>query len=193
MAKNTSVNLITPKTLSHFAIRRTKRVWKRVATTALIITISSTFWLVSATNKIQKQIAAEVDSGNGPRRVLAKHQQLQQYLSKLSQVEREQMRLRSKHSPLSLFALLTDIKDQLDGELEVERIDYALDKLQLKAASSSSGKVTLQMVTTSTIKSSSVIEKLTHCGFFRDVQLSTALVKADAATEDLRFSVACKF
>ncbi len=190
---NNSVNLITPKTLSSFAVRKTKRIWIRVAAIALVITISSTCWLVSATREIDKRVAAEADSGNGPRKVLAEHRKLKQKLAKLTQLEREQIRLRSSRSPLSLFALLTDIKNQLDGELEVERIDYALDQLHSQPAASSGGTVTFQMVTTTTIKSSSIIEKLTHSGFFKEVQLSTALVKADVRNQDLRFSVACKF
>lgn len=195
-----SVNLITPQTLSGFAVRKSKRIWKRFTVAAFVACVVTTCWLAALTSDTNQRIASEVDNGNGPRKVLAKHKQLQQELAKLSRVEGEQVRLRSSHSPVSLFALLSDIKQQLDGELVVERVDYALDKLPSAksasappAAAQANGKVTLQLVTTSTIKSSSVIEKLSHCGFFTEVQLSTALVKADAQTEDLRFSVACQF
>lgn len=187
------INLVTTATLSGFAARKSKRIWKRFVLLALLVLAAVTGWFVTEKNKLDHLIASELGSGDGPRAVLAEHRELKKQLSRISQVELEQLRLRSSHPPLSLFALLAELKEELDGELVVERFDYSLSQLSSAAEARSNGQVTLQLVTTSTIKSSSLIEKLAHSGYFTDVQLSTAMVKVDATSDDLRFSVACKF
>lgn len=191
------INLVTPATLCGFRARKSKLIWKRVVLLAFVVVVAMTGWLAVEKNEIDKIVASELGSGDGPRAVLAEHQELKKQLSKISKVELEQLRLRSSHPPLSLFALLAELKEELDGELLVERFDYSLNQLSSvqKAPndSGSNGKVTLQLVTTSTIKSSSLIERLANSGYFTDVQLSTAMVKVDAKSDDLRFSVACKF
>lgn len=184
-------NLITPKTLSSFALRKSKRLWTQLGTAALLASTIGIAWFQYTRSVTQQQVAQIVNAADGPRKVLHENNRLQQRIDELASVDSRQQEMRGIFPPLAVLSLLAEIKQQLDGELTVEQFDYTLDVTG--AATKNNGKITLQLVTSDAIHSSAFIEQLTQSGLFRDVQLNTAVVKASPETDDVRFGVACTF
>lgn len=192
-----SVNLITRKTLYRFRTRASTRVWKSTLAISLATAVFLTIWFQSIASKRQDLIAQETSIASTPRLVASRNLQLKKELRLAEDRAHAQEVLRSSYSPLSVFALLSQIKESLDGELSVELVDFSLERSNPPAKPNSGpqrrGRLQLQLVTSSTLNSSKTIESLKASGYFQKVELSTALVKLKPESSDLRFNVACEF
>ncbi|HBE69664.1 MAG TPA: hypothetical protein DDW52_16080 [Planctomycetaceae bacterium] len=190
------VNLITPKTLSSFTLRKSKRIWSRLGIAAFIATTLGIVWFQYARSVSQRQVALIVNAADGPRKILRENKKLHQKIRELANTDSKQQAKRGKFPPLAVLDLLATVKRQLAGKLTVEQFDYTLDITNSTATNSvakSNGKITLQLVTSDAIHSSAFIEQLSASGLFRDVQLNTAVMKASPEADDVRFGVACTF
>ncbi|MCA9128084.1 MAG: hypothetical protein KDB22_13410 [Planctomycetales bacterium] len=185
-----AVNLIPAGLVTRFRLKRVKRLWYRIAVIACSI---SGCIVLSGRLSLAERLAAitrEESDSSRPREVHREHLSLLRESKRLDQYIQTQHDLRSRYDSVAVFALLTEIKHQLAGNLDVQSVSFSLDD---GADQKFNGTVMMEVVTEGTSNSSNFLQLLKDSGFFRSVSLSSSLQKLDQASDALRFSVRCDF
>lgn len=191
-------NLIPPRTLAEFRLKRTKRIWIQWLSIATLLA-AACFVLASVeAHDLKKRIAAETSAATGPRETHREFQRLSDELRSLSSYQARQEYLRSSYSPLGLLTLLSEIKGALDGKMEVGSLQLRLNPVPVRDNDTTgindrqSGQVMLEFITRGASNSSQLLQLLRESNFFRVVKLSSALERATPNSDDFRFTVQCE-
>ncbi len=194
-----SVNLLPAAATERFQKSRSKRRWCQL--------LSGTAVCVLAVIVVGQWFASRRDgsSGDSPgvrhsRTLQGKNQELNRKIQICQLVSKRQKHLRSAYSPLPVLAVLSEIKQRLDGRLELESFDFsapastASDKGRKPKTQKPDehGHVSVSIRTDSPGHSAEVVRMLNESGMFSAVKLQSGLEQS-GSHGDLIFTLRLSF
>lgn len=185
-----TINLIPKAIIQRFRHNRIKAAWTRIILITTAVCVMVIIYGQASIYSDKARIAAEEADASLPRTLQRDNGKLKRELLRVRNYESQQKQLRSQHSPLAVFSLLTQVKADLNGKLDVELVDY---RLETDPNSKSNGSVLLSVITEGTSNSSQLLQLLRQSNRFQSVQLSGTLQKLAEDNDDLRFNIQCVF
>lgn len=134
------------------------------------------------------------------RKIIEETTLLQNRLKALRETTTKQKQIRSLHPPTSVLALLEKMRTELQGQMQLQNLDFA-DRPQPRAAVAeannsaperSGHQVRFSFTVASPEAATGVLEFLKQSGRFTDVTLEGSL-QQQGSSSDLSFSVRCTF
>ena len=189
-APQDSVNLLPNQLIARLDKQRLRAIWLRVfAVSALLCILAFAYGTLQAAN-CQQGIASLEKQTEAPKFLLKENSRIRKALVRDRDEMAKRAKLSTRHSPLVLLSLLSEIKSELEGELQLHHFNQtALEGEQ----GSEGGQLSLTLATSNAANSAEIVKLLEDCGYFREVKLVGALEKIQSTQDDLQFSIHCIF
>ncbi len=210
-----TTNLLSNKTIHRFQNQEAKRVWRMIACSTFVIAGLSVMVMQLTVQQIRSDTVKQYSRGDYPQQVANDNLRLRQELQAIQAKYQKQQELRCDRSPLTILQLLAGLQKEFQGSLTVESFDFSLNTVsQVQTTGSpapntggrgpatprlvgnkknATGKLTLQVITDGTTRSSQFLQLLKDSGYFQEVKLNSPLSKLDRESSNLRFDVMCVF
>lgn len=189
-----SVNLLPPSVQERLSKTRIVHRWTKIIAAIGIITVISICLGRILVNQKDQQIAVIESSVSEPNRLLSENLDIRSRIRAKKSAIASSAKLRNQYSPIVLLSLLSDIRNDANGEIEVEKIDFKESfELPQENKNERHGSVVLMFKTTSVSNSAKVVAMLESSNRFASVRLASPLEKAGGSVERLKFSVECLF
>ena len=184
-----SVNLLPDAAVGRYRKKQLIQAWLKIGMFGLALAGVTIFACQSLLIQ-QRRALHNIEATNAkPIAVRKANRELKIKLSKINRWSQEQLKLRSACSPLPVLELLTQIKRELNGAVEVESFDYIE-----QASSGQYGSVTITLKTDNPENSARIVQSFRDSELFKLVKLQSAIDTLKSGDEtDLRFSMRCEF
>lgn len=186
-----SVNLLPSSANDRFRRGQAKTTWIQVIVIAASITAFAVMVGQSASAQKQIQIAKRQAEGAKSKAVYNANGELTAQLKQISQWADSNRRLRGYYSPLVVLDLLSCIKEEIDGKMEVEQFTFETRKAT--DSTPSGGSVVIGLKTDSASNSARIVQAMQDQSLFSEVKLESALQQVVSENGDLKFSIKCTF
>ncbi|MFK7737547.1 MAG: hypothetical protein AB8B50_16045 [Pirellulaceae bacterium] len=188
-----SINLLPASIQTRLQTRDALQLWIRIlassgAICAMAIAIGQ--FLAMGLNR---EIVATQSQTTAPQQLLNENVRLRARVRSLTSSAGRRQQERNQYSPLVVLELVSSIRDQVDGALEIESFtfhekDVATDK---KSIAKEVASVVLKMKTKGVANSAKIVSAIRDSNRFSRVELASALEQIGGTKNGLRFSVRC--
>lgn len=189
------INLLPPAAVQRFQQQRLWKAWRNVIWLATLTTASAIVWGQSKATKNFHRQEVQATLAHNPLQLRKECGELKSQMRELLAYDAQQRSARGQHSPLVAIEMLHRLKQQFAGQLQVKSfgfIDQPANQIA-SPTSSSSGHITLHLISQGATSCSQVMQLLRETGYFSEVSLSSSLEKLDANSETLQYSLQCDF
>lgn len=189
-----SINLLPAPIVKRFRRRVAVQIWTKVLMATSVATVLAIV-LGQSQATLQRQENMRLDASiSRPKTVAGINDDLRVQAQRLKLIAHRQSEIRSVYSPLNVLAVLSQIKAEMDDQLQVESLEFSTaDNKPNAGAAAEHGHVMLTVKTDSAANSARLVQLLRGKDMFRDVTLQSALEKTGNRVSDLRFVVKCTF
>lgn len=187
----TSVNMLPATSIRQYSRKRTAARWTKAAMISMavsgIVMLAGQSILMHHRDALKR---IEAEDAN-PLAVQAANTELRNKLRQVNHWTQKQIQLRSAYSPLPVLGLLTQLKEDLGGALEIEAFEFSE---HAKPQNEMQGYILVTLKTDNPGNSARIVQGFRASEMFQQVKLQSSLETLQSGSEsDLRFSIRCDF